>query len=314
MDTVLYMIIPCYNEQETLPVSAPVFRQKLQSLIDRGVIGDKSRIMFVNDGSKDATWDMIRAIHEKDPHFTGVDLARNVGEQYAMLAGMFTAEPLADCIITMDCDLQDDINAVDVMLEEYHKGNDIVYGVRSDRSQDAFFERLAAESFYKLMKALKTGLIYEHANYRLMSKKALGLMREYPETNLYLPSMASLLGLKSSVITHERLPRASGTTGYSLQRRIRLAIDAIVSYSRAPLMALTAVCGLCLILTTVCLVCWIAACVKTGTAQTGLCILTSVWAAAALLSAALRLIGGYIYRTLMETKRRPRYQIDTVLG
>lgn len=313
MNTIFYMIIPCYNEEDTLPKTAPVFLDKLLTLIANGTVGDESRILFVNDGSADRTWEIVRGLHESDPHFIGVDLARNVGEQYAMIAGMETAEPYADCIITMDCDLQDDIDAVDSMLAEYHGGCELVFGVRSDRSKDPLFERTASGAFYKIMDLLQTGLVHEHANYRLMSKKALRLFREYTETNLYLPSAACLLGLKTGVVAHERFVRAAGTTGYSLMKRVRLAIDAVMSYSPAPLWLLTALVCLNAVLFLVCAVLLIVFSVKYGAFHIGLGIAASVWLAGCMLSAALRILCGYAYRALGEAKKRPRYQIDTML-
>ena len=313
MDTVFYMVIPCYNEEDTLPKTAPVFLEKLRSLIDNGTVGDASRILFVNDGSADRTWEIVRSLHESDPHFVGINLAHNVGEQYAMIAGMETAEQYADCIITMDCDLQDDIDAVDRMLAEYHNGCELVFGVRSDRSKDSFSERTASGAFYKIMDLLQTGLVHEHANYRLMSKKALRLFREYTETNLYLPSAACLLGLKTGVVAHERFVRAAGTTGYSLMKRVRLAVDAITSYSAAPLWLLTATVFLNAALFLVSAVCLIVFSVKNGAFHTGLCVVCSVWLIGCMLSAALRILCGYAYRALGEAKKRPRYQIDTVL-
>ena len=214
---VLYIVIPCYNEQEVLPVTAPLFLKKLKELSAQGLCAEASRVLFVNVGSRDDTWNVINRLAESDEHFAGVCLSRNRGHQNALLAGLMTARQLADVTISIDCDGQDDINAMDEMLRAYHDGCDVVYGVRSRRDTDTFFKRFTAEGFYKLMKSLGVDSVYNHADYRLMSRAALDGLAQYREVNLFLRGMVPLVGFKSTSVYYERAERIAGESHYPLK-------------------------------------------------------------------------------------------------
>ncbi|MBQ6021196.1 MAG: glycosyltransferase family 2 protein [Clostridia bacterium] len=313
MEPTLYFVIPCYNEEEVLPLSAPVFLQKLDALTESGRIGKDSRILFVDDGSKDGTWEILRRLHRENDRVACVRLARNSGEQNALLAGMFTAADRADCVVTMDCDLQDDIHAVDEMLDRFEEGNEIVFGVRFKRDKDPFFQRLTSGLFYRLMHLMRTGIIEGHSNFRLMSRRAVELLQEYKETDFFLPGLVAKLGLKSATVQHERFERAAGKTNYNFMRLLRLAMVAVATSSRAPLHLIAFFAVLSGAAALASLIVWIVLSIKTGAFRTDLCILTCVWAAATLALAAMRVIGGYLMRTYFEEKRRPRYQIETTV-
>lgn len=236
---ILYIVIPCYNEQEVLPVTNSQFLEKLMSLIGAGRISEDSRVMFVNDGSKDNTWPIIQALARDNPHFVGVSLSRNRGHQNALLAGLMTAKDLADITISIDCDGQDDINAMDGMLDEYEAGCDVVYGVRSKRETDTWFKRTTAEGFYKIMKALGADVVFNHADYRLLSKRALEGLAEFKEVNLFLRGLVPLVGYRSSSVYYERHERVAGESHYPLKKMISFAFDGITSLSVKPIKLIT---------------------------------------------------------------------------
>ena len=213
-ENILYVVIPCYNEEEVLPETARQLKEKMTSLMERGLIARDSRIVFVNDGSKDRTWPIIRELHEQDPLYAGVNLTRNRGHQNALLAGLMTVKDDCDITISIDADLQDDLDAMDEMLEKYHNGCDIVYGVRSKRETDTFFKRFTAQSFYKLMKLLGADTIYNHADYRLMSKAALEGLSQFKEVNLFLRGIVPMIGYDTDVVTYERHERLAGESKY----------------------------------------------------------------------------------------------------
>ena len=232
----LYFVVPCYNDEDTLPASVPVFLEKLDALRAAGAVSSDSRLVLINDGSADDTWGSIVRFQQENPdRITGLNLAGNFGEQNALVAGMTYALDKADCVITMDSDLQDDINAVDRMLAFFYEGKDVVFGVRSDRSDDGLLEKLCSGLFYATMKAAKTGLVNEHSNYRLMSRRAIERLLDDLPVNYFLPCSVSNLGMPGAVVTHRRLKRITGTSGYSLGRKIRLAKDALFSHSAFPL-------------------------------------------------------------------------------
>ena len=309
----LFFVVPCYNEETVLPITAPVFLKKLDSLAAQNKIAADSGILFVNDASADGTWKVITDLHARDARVCGVDLLRNVGEQKALLAGLFTAAARADCTITMDCDLQDDINAVDLMIDRYLEGNDLVLGVRSSRDQAGFAEKFFSGAFYKLMKVLKTGQITEHANYRLMSRRAVECLKEQISLPFYLPAIASAMGLPSAVVKHERLSRVAGKTGYTLKRRFRLAFDAVFAHSTFPLTVLTLLAVFFAVLTLVSAV-FLAVCsVQAHAFRTDLCILTAVFMAADGLLVSLRVIAEYLYMIFRNSKQEPIYQIKEIL-
>ena len=234
MPPCLYFVVPCYNDADVLPQSAPVFEEKLRALIGGGAVSADSRLLLVNDGSADRTWETILALKKRYPALIALDLAANTGEQNALLAGMGYAQSRADCIITMDSDLQDDINAVDDMLKAFSSGAEIVYGVKNNRKSDGLLQRIGAGLFYGLMRLCGTGLIPEHANYRLCSRAAAEALRERYDPSLYLPCVASGLGLPGAVVYYTRLPRQAGTSAYTFFRRARLAAGALRAHARTP--------------------------------------------------------------------------------
>ena len=231
--TVLYIVIPCYNEQEVLPVTSGMFLEKVKGLAAAGKVSEKSRVMFVNDGSKDNTWAIIQQLAAQDEHFLGVCLSRNRGHQNALLAGLMTAKDMADVTISIDCDGQDDINAMDKMIDEYLAGCDVVYGVRSKRETDTWFKRTTAEGFYKVMNALGANTVYNHADYRLMSKRALEGLAQFREVNLFLRGLVPLVGYRSSSVYYERAERIAGESHYPLKKMRNFAFDGITSPSKA---------------------------------------------------------------------------------
>ena len=229
--SILYVVVPCYNEEEVINETTKRLKEKLETLIKNKVISDKSRVMYVNDGSRDNTWNLIKEIDSKEKLFTGISLSRNRGHQNALLGGLMTAKNYADVVISMDADLQDDINAIDGMLEKYYEGNDIVYGVRSSRKTDSFFKRNTALAFYKVMKALGVDCVYNHADYRLTSKRVLDEFENYKEVNLFLRGMFPLVGFKSDVVYYERHERFAGSSKYPLKKMLNFAWDGITSFS-----------------------------------------------------------------------------------
>ena len=309
MSAVLWFVVPCYNEQDTLPVSAPVMLEKLKALIAAGKISPESKILFVNDGSADGTWDVITALHEQEPMNCGISLAHNAGEQNAHLAGMFTAVKYADAVITMDCDLQDDINAVDEMIDRFGEGYEIVCGVRSKREGDTLFKKLPAKLFYKMMSLMGVESIEEHEMYRLMSRRAVKMLSEYGETNMHLPTAVLTLGLKRTIVYHERFERVAGTTKYSLSKLIRFALNAVTAATSAPVALITLFAVLCVLLFAASVIALICVSVKNGAFDIPLAILSSVWLIGAGLAFSLRLLGEYICKTYQESKHRPRYHI-----
>ena len=230
-DNILYVVIPCYNEEEVLEETTKQLKVKIEKLIKDKKISSKSKVMYVNDGSKDKTWSLIKKISEREPLFTGITLSRNRGHQNALLGGLMTAKKYADVIISMDADLQDDINAIDGMIEKYEEGCDIVYGVRSARKKDTFFKRATAEGFYKFMKALGVDCVYNHADYRLTSKRVLDEFENFKEVNLFLRGMFPLVGFKSDVVYYERNERFAGESKYPLKKMLNFAWDGITSFS-----------------------------------------------------------------------------------
>ena len=240
MTPVLFLVIPCYNEEEVLPETGRRLNKKYDALIASGAISPDSRVVFVNDGSRDRTWEIIRSLHEENPRFSGVDLTRNRGHQNALLAGLMTVKDLCDAAISMDADLQDDINAIDEMVAKFKEGNDIVYGVRSSRETDTFFKRTTAQGFYKVMDHLGVKTVYNHADFRLMSRRALEGLSEYREVNLFLRGIVPLIGYKSTTVTYVRSERFAGESKYPLKKMLAFAFDGITSFSVKPIRMVTA--------------------------------------------------------------------------
>ncbi|MDD6023645.1 MAG: glycosyltransferase family 2 protein [Oscillospiraceae bacterium] len=307
---VLYMVIPCYNEQEVLPITAPMFLGKLRQLTEQGKIAPESRVLFVNDGSKDATWDIIRSLSRQDEHFLGICQSRNRGHQSAVLAGLMEAMDRCDITISIDCDGQDDINAMDEMVDAYGNGYEVVYGVRSSRETDTFFKRFTAQSFYKLMNKMGAEVVYNHADYRLISGRVLKEFAEFKEVNLFLRGMIPLVGYPSTTVSYARQERLAGQSHYPLGKMLALAFDGITSLSVKPLQLImgfgTVVATLSFIGVIWALVNALLGNTVSGWASTT-CIICFV-SGVQLIS--LGIIGEYIGKIFMETKHRPRYIIS----
>ncbi len=313
MRPILYMVVPCYNEEEVLPETSKRLKKKMQALIESGRIAEDSRVMLVNDGSKDKTWAMIEELHQQDPLFCGVKLSRNRGHQNALLAGLMTAKDDADVTISMDADLQDDIDAIDRFLDEFEKGNDVVYGVRSARDTDTAFKRITAEGFYKFMKVLGVDTVFNHADYRLLSRRALEAFSQYREVNLFLRGMVPLVGYSSSVVTYERHERFAGTSKYPFKKMLALAFDGITSLSVKPIRMITAL-GFVIFLLSVIMLLYALITKWTGNADSGwTSILASIWMIGGIQLLCLGVIGEYVGKIYNETKQRPRYIIEKIL-
>ena len=309
----LYVVVPCYNEEEVLTETGKRLYEKLRTLVMDGKISQKSRVMFVNDGSKDRTWEIITALHESNPLFSGVNLARNRGHQNALLAGLMTAKEKADMVISMDADLQDDINAVDQMVEEYLGGADIVYGVRSARKTDTAFKRMTAEGFYKLMKWLGVDVVFNHADYRLMSRRALEGLAEFKEVNLFLRGIVPQIGYKSAVVEYERAERFAGESKYPLKKMLSFAIEGITSFAVRPIKMIAGL-GLFITFVSVLIVIWAIVQKCLGSTTAGwTSLLASVWMIGGIQLFCIGIIGEYIGKIYMESKERPRYIIESVL-
>ena len=309
----LFCVIPCYNEQEVLPETSARIRAKIQELIDKGKISADSRVVFVNDGSKDDTWNIITRLHEQDPVFQGINLSKNMGHQNALLAGLMTVKETCDVSISMDADLQDDINAIEEMIDKYNDGCDVVYGVRSRRTTDTFFKRFTAESFYKLMNGLGANTVYNHADYRLMSRRALLGLAEFGEVNLFLRGIVPMVGFKSDVVYYERAERFAGESKYPLRKMLSFAVEGITSLSTKPIEIIT---GLGFFIFLVSIIVLIYSLVRHFTGHTipgWTTTVLSVWAIGGLIMISLGVIGEYIGKIYLETKNRPRFIIESYL-
>lgn len=313
MHPILYVVVPCYNEEEVLPETSKRLKAKMESLVSAGRIAPESRVMLVNDGSKDRTWSLIEELHKKDPLFLGVKLSRNRGHQNALLAGLMTAKEEAKVVISMDADLQDDIDAVDRFLDEYEKGSDVVYGVRSARKTDTAFKRITAEGFYKFMKALGVDIVNNHADYRLMSRRALDALAEYQEVNLFLRGIVPLVGFPSSIVTYERHERFAGESKYPLKKMLAFAFDGITSFSIKPIRLIT-VLGFIIFVFSLFMMLYTLISKWTGNANSGwTSIVGSIWMIGGIQLLCLGVIGEYIGKIYNETKHRPRYIIEKIL-
>ena len=309
----LYLVIPCYNEEEVLPITTEALSLKMKLLIDEKKISKDSKVLYVNDGSKDKTWELIEEIHEKNNMFCGVKLSRNRGHQNALLAGLMTAKKYADITISMDADLQDDINVIDKMIEEYNNGSEIVYGVRSSRKKDTFFKKFTAEGFYKFMKVMGVEIVFNHADCKLMSKVALDGLEEFGEVNLFLRGIVPQIGYKSSVAYYERNERAAGESKYPLKKMLKFAMEGITSFSVKPLKMITSMGFIISFISFIVLI--YALIVKlTGNAVSGWTfIIFSIWLVAGIQMLSLGIIGEYIGKIYQETKKRPKYIIEKEL-
>lgn len=313
MEPILYLVIPCYNEEEVLPTTSKVLKEKMDNLIKDKLISKKSKIMFVDDGSKDNTWNIIDNLNKDDKLFRGVKLSRNKGHQNALLAGLLTAKDMSDITISMDADLQDDISVIDLMVSSYKNGNEVVYGVRSSRKKDSFFKRTTAEGFYKIMKLFGVDIVFNHADCRLLSKRALEALAEYKEVNLFLRGIVPLIGFQSDIVYYERNERFAGVSKYPLKKMLAFAGDGITSFSIKPLRMILAL-GIIVMVISIAimiyaLIRWMQGAVVEG--WTFLAI--SIWFIGGLQMISLGVIGEYIGKVYNESKHRPRYIIDKVL-
>ena len=306
----LWIIVPCYNEEQVLPITAPLFLEKIHALAGAGLISEKSRVCFVNDGSRDRTWELICQFAREDEHYIGISQSRNRGHQNAVLAGLMEARDKCDITISIDCDGQDDINAMDEMVQQYLDGAEVVYGVRSRRETDTFFKRFTAEGFYKLLNAMGAEVVYNHADYRLMSARALQEFAKFREVNLYLRGMVPLVGFKSTVVTYERHERIAGESHYPLSKMLGLAFDGITSLSVKPIRFITGF-GVLVAAVSFLGVVWAIIEALLGATVSGwastTCIICFVSGVQLI---CLGVIGEYIGKIYMETKARPRYIIS----
>ncbi len=308
--SILYVIIPCYNEESVLPATAPVFLEVIREMTEKGLISDESRIMFVNDGSKDRTWEIIRDLAKQDSHYIGIAQSRNRGHQNAVLAGLMEAKDRCDITISIDCDGQDDPNAMEEMVMRYHEGYDIVYGVRSRRDTDSFFKRFTAESFYHLLSWMGVEVVFNHADYRLLSNRVLNELQGFREVNIYLRGMIPLIGFRSTEVAYERHERIAGESHYPLKKMFGLAFDGITSLSIKPI-RMIATLGVLVSFLSVVLIIWSVIQFFIGNTVPGwasLCAIVCMIGGIQLIS--LGVIGEYIGKIYLETKARPRYIIS----
>ena len=314
MGDILYMVIPCYNEEEVLHETASRLQEKFSTLISANKISEKSRVVFVNDGSKDKTWQIICELHEQNKIFSGINLSRNRGHQNALLAGLMTVKNLADMVISMDADLQDDINAIDEMIEKFYAGFDIVYGVRSKRETDTFFKKFTAESFYKLIKFLGGDIVNNHADYRLMSKRALDGLAEFGEVNLFLRGIVPMIGYPSTVVYYERAERFAGESKYPLKKMLFFAFQGITSLTVEPIRMITKF-GAIISLLSLLVIFWIFYQHFVGQTVAGWSsMLASLWFIGGLLLLSIGVVGEYIGKIYLETKKRPRFIVSEFLN
>ena len=307
---VLYIVIPCYNEQAVLPITAPLFLGKLQQLAGQGKIAETSRILFVNDGSRDDTWQIIRDLAAQDEHYLGIAQSRNRGHQNAVLAGLMEAKDRCDITISIDCDGQDDINAMDAMVDEYLSGSEVVYGVRDNRDSDSFFKRTTAQGFYKFLSAMGAEVIYNHADYRLISARVLRELANFREVNLFLRGLVPLVGFKSSSVYYTRSARLAGESHYPLSKMLALAINGITSLSVKPLRLITSL-GVAVALLSFLGVIWAVVTALRGHSVAGWASTTSIVCfISGVQLISLGILGEYVGKIYLEVKQRPRYIIS----
>ena len=310
----LYLVIPCYNEEAVLPETSKRLKEKYTALMTAGKISPDSKIVFVNDGSKDKTWEMICDLHKEDSVFRGICLSRNKGHQNALMAGLMTVKDECDAAISMDADLQDDIDAIDAMVDKYAEGYEVVYGVRSSRKKDTFFKRTTAQGFYKVMKAMGVETVYNHADYRLMSSRALNALAEFDEVNLFLRGIVPMVGFKSTEVTYERGERFAGESKYPLKKMIAFATEGITSMSIKPI-RMIATLGMLVFLVSIGVLVYSIIRKVTGDTVPGWAFLAvSIWALGGIQLLAIGVIGEYIGKIYLETKHRPKYIISEYLN
>lgn len=310
---VLYLVVPCYNEESVLPETAKRLKEKLQQMADSGLVHENSRILFVDDGSRDKTWSIIEKCYRENEQIEGLKLSHNRGHQNALFAGLMTAKDVCDCAVSLDADLQDDINALDGFLKEYLNGCDVVYGVRSKREKDTFFKRTTAEGYYKFLKLLGVDIVYNHADYRLMSHRALEALAEYREVNLFLRGIVPLIGFKTGTVYYERHERFAGESKYPLKKMISFAFDGITSFSIKPLKIIGNI-GIIISMFSVVALIYALISKLTGNAVAGwTAIIASIWLLGGIQLLSLGIIGTYVGKIYSEVKDRPKYHIDAYL-
>lgn len=310
MTPILYLVIPCYNEEQVLPITAPIFVGKLGELIDKKEISEKSRVLFVNDGSSDSTWEIIEGFSKEQTLIKGICLSRNMGHQNALLAGLMTAKDECDVTVSIDCDGQDDINAVDKMIAEYKAGCDIVYGVRESRKTDSFFKRHSAQFFYKLLNRLGAKTVYNHADYRLMSARALNELEKFKEVNIYLRGMVPMVGFRSTCVTYDRTERLAGKSKYPLKKMLKLAANGITNLSVKPIHLIFLI-GIISVLLSLAGIIWsVVAYFLSSTVAGWSSIIAIICFFGGIQILCIGVIGEYIGKIYMETKARPRYIIS----
>lgn len=310
----LYIVIPCYNEQEVLPEASSRLKQKITELIEKKEISKDSRIVFVDDGSKDRTWEIISDLHEQDPMFSGIKLSCNKGHQNALLAGLTEVADLADAVISMDADLQDDINAVDGFINKYNKGCDVVYGVRSSRQKDTFFKRFTAEGFYKFMSFLGADIVFNHADYRLLSSRALKGLLEFREVNLFLRGIVPMIGYKSDIVMYERAERFAGESKYPLKKMLSFAFDGITSLSIKPIRLIFSLGMGIFAVSIIALIYSLVRYLTNNTISGWTSLIMSIWLLSGLQLMAIGVIGEYIGKVYLETKGRPKFIVEEFLN
>ncbi len=307
---ILWIIIPCYNEENVLPITSPLFLQQLKKMVDEEKISDKSRILFVNDGSKDKTWEIITQLSAQDEHFIGISQSRNRGHQNAVLAGLMEARGVCDITISIDCDGQDDISAMDRMVDAYLGGAEVVYGVRSKRDTDTFFKRFTAESFYKILNWMGAEVVYNHSDYRLISSRVLEEFADFHEVNIYLRGMVPLVGFESAIVYYERHERMAGESHYPLSKMLHLAFDGITSLSIKPISIITGLGSIVSVLGIIGII-WAFVVAITGTGEPGWASIVSIVCfLGGIQLVSIGVIGTYIGKIYMESKHRPRYIIS----
>ena len=309
----LYIVIPCYNEEEVLDKTKTELKKKMNTLIQNKKIDKQSKVIFVNDGSKDKTWDLIQQFYQEDKFFGGINLSRNRGHQNALLAGLLTVKDDADIVISMDADLQDDIDAIDLMIEKRKEGTDVVYGVRNSRKKDSFFKRTTAQGFYRVMKMLGVDVIYNHADYRLTSRRVLDSLKDYREVNLFLRGIFPLIGFKSDIVYYERKERFAGKSKYPLKKMLNFAWDGITSFSVKPIRLVLNVGVIILFLSFLMILYSVIQKVLGNTVDGWTFIVCSLWLLGGIQMLSLGIIGEYIGKIYSETKARPRYLVTDYL-
>ena len=313
MSDILYIVVPCYNEEAVLPETQKELGNKLSDMISTGAISEESRIVFVDDGSKDRTWELIEKYHSENSKIGGVKLAHNRGHQFAVLAGLMTVKDLCDMAITMDADLQDDIDVVDKFVEKYKEGCEVVYGVRNSRATDTFFKKTTAEGFYKIMQAMGVDIVFNHADYRLMSKTVLDALSEYKEVNLFLRGIVPLIGYKSDIVEYARKERFAGESKYPLKKMLAFAIDGITSFIIKPIRMITTL-GVGALGVSALMILWfIIGAVRGNTVSGWATIVVSIWLFGGLILLGLGVVGEYIGKIYMEAKGRPRFRVEKFL-